>query len=121
MQWTWRNSKMGSFNQDDLLAEWGLWFRDHGFGTHSLAMADQVADLVLRNEPLSVIRDLTPEQKADAREIFEGKNPDRRACRHCAGLHHAVAGLPDSRQPCHRVKSIKWNVDGEVSEVEYWP
>lgn len=93
----------------------------YGFGAHSGELALRIAEFLYENKSLSPVRDLTSEQKADAREIFEGKNPDRKACQHCAGLHHAVAGLPESRQPCRRIKTIKWHTDGSILEVEYWP
>lgn len=63
---------------------------------------------------------LTPDQKADARAIFEG-TAERGACHFCAGIHAFVAGLPDSRQPCPRVKRVEWHPDGTVLTVEHWP
>lgn len=63
---------------------------------------------------------LTPDQRADARAIFEGAAADRSACHFCAGIHATVAGVPSNRQPCPRVKRVEWHPDGTVLSVEYW-
>lgn len=56
---------------------------------------------------------LTPEEKAEARLIFEGKAPSgQKPCLHCGGIH---------LRACRRVKKIKWHTDGTTLEAEYWP
>lgn len=70
--------------------------------------------------------DLTPEERAEAREAFEGTLRDRHGalvdvvCVHCAGLHDQVVRLHQQRQPCPRVRKIAWH-GNEISEVDYWP
>jgi hypothetical protein len=69
--------------------------------------------------------DLTPEDKASAREIFSGsvKDPQGRqveACYFCGGLHDRVAGLDPDRQPCPRIKRLERHVDGTLLSVEFW-
>lgn len=67
------------------------------------------------------LTDLTPEQLTEAKKIFEGKAEGKSGCYFCAGIHDVVFGLPPERQPCPRVKSAKWHLDGTILEVEYWP
>lgn len=64
---------------------------------------------------------LTPQQKADARAIFEGRHPERRACEHCGGIH---------ARSCPRLKSehtwYSHNVNTDATivtehEIKYWP
>jgi len=64
--------------------------------------------------------ELTPDQKADAQAIFEGRIEGRTACHHCAGIHYHVAKLPMDRQPCPRIKRIEHHPDGSRIAVEYW-
>jgi hypothetical protein len=64
---------------------------------------------------------LTAEEIENARKIFEGKTEGKSGCVHCSGIHDLVFRLPANRQPCPRVKSIKWHPDGTMLEVEYWP
>lgn len=69
---------------------------------------------------------LTPEERKQAREAFEGTLRDRygntvdTVCVHCAGIHAQVVRLHQQRQPCPRVRRISWH-GNEISEVEYWP
>lgn len=65
--------------------------------------------------------ELTDDQKAEARKIFEGQVEGKSACYHCAGLHDPVAKLSSDRQPCPRVKKIEYAPTGQVIAVEYWP
>lgn len=65
--------------------------------------------------------ELTPEEVAAARAIFEGREEGRSGCVHCAGIHDQVRGVPSWRQPCPRVKHAVWHADGTLLEVEYWP
>ena len=65
--------------------------------------------------------DLTEQDKADARAIFEGKVEGRSACHFCGGIHARVAGLEPHRQPCPRIKRIERHPDGTVLVVEHWP
>lgn len=64
--------------------------------------------------------ELTPEAVAAARKIFEGNDPNRSGCVHCAGIHDRVYGLGADRQPCPRVKHASWHPDGTLLTVEYW-
>jgi hypothetical protein len=70
--------------------------------------------------------DLTPEERKEAREAFEGSLRDRMGayvdvvCVHCAGLHDRVIRLHQQRQPCPRVRRIEFH-GNEISSVEYWP
>lgn len=99
-----------------------MWFHSHGFGNLSESMAEQVVAFVYEQVPLASPRTLTNDEKSDAREIFEGKLENRRACQHCAGIHHTVAGMAFERQPCPRVKAIEWHPDRDnIVKVEYWP
>lgn len=62
--------------------------------------------------------DLTPEEKATARDLFE----DGKACHFCAGLHDRVASLEPQMQPCPRIKRIERHTDGTtVLVLEFWP
>jgi hypothetical protein len=108
---------------ENLLFEWTSHFRHFGFdGARSESLARQVRDFIFANEPLMLPRELSPEEKADARDIFEGKVKDRQACLHCAGLHPQVAGLVPEQQPCPRIKRIKRHTDATtILDVEYWP
>jgi hypothetical protein len=65
--------------------------------------------------------ELTEDEIATARKIFEGEIPGRSGCHFCAGIHDTVRGLPPQRQPCPRVRRITWHADGTVVEAEYWP
>lgn len=64
---------------------------------------------------------MSPEDKAAARLIFEGKDSDTKACHFCAGLHASVAGLTPGNQPCPRVRKLEFHLGGEVASVEFWP
>lgn len=56
---------------------------------------------------------LTPEQRQEARQVFEGTAPGGvRPCVHCGGVH---------LRACRRLKAVKWHADGTVLEAEYWP
>jgi hypothetical protein len=56
---------------------------------------------------------LTPDERAAARLIFEGKAEGRqRPCLHCGGIH---------LRACRRVKRVAWHPDGSIIEAEYWP
>jgi hypothetical protein len=117
-----RISRMRLPDADELRDEWTRWFQLHGFGSHSEDMANQVIDFIYLQVPLTQPRELSEEEKSDARDIFEGKSDAARACRHCAGLHPAVVDLKDGQQPCPRVKRVKWHTDGmTILDVEYWP
>lgn len=105
-----------------LLTEWTNYLRYHGFGDRGEVIARQLVDFVYLNEPLVAPRELSDGEKADARDIFEGKVKDRQACLHCAGLHPVVAHRQPEQQPCPRVKRIKWHTDTTtILDVEYWP
>lgn len=56
--------------------------------------------------------DLTPEQRYQARQIFEGKATGATPCIHCGGVH---------LRACARVKKISWHPDGTLIGAEYWP
>ena len=61
--------------------------------------------------------DFTPEQRADARAIFEGKIADRKACEYCGGVH---------LRSCPRVRHsrVVWKPDltGMLEqEIWFWP
>lgn len=70
--------------------------------------------------------ELSPDERKQAREAFEGTlrdrygNPVEVVCVHCAGIHDRVHFLHPQRQPCPRVRKITWH-GNEISEVEYWP
>lgn len=66
-------------------------------------------------------RELTEAEKADARELFEGRVDGRTACQHCGGIHAHVVGLPSGWQPCPRIRKIERHTDGAIIAVEYWP
>jgi len=52
--------------------------------------------------------ELTPEERQQARQLFEGgKN-----CQHCGGVH---------LRACPRVRKITWHIDGTCTSAEYWP
>ena len=110
-------------DQDNLLYDTRTWMYSVGFrGDMAENMAQQIVDFLRLNEPFIIPRELTEEQKSDARSIFEGTHKDRSACHFCAGLHFQVAGLYPSQQPCPRVKKIDRHTDGStVLSVEYWP
>lgn len=56
---------------------------------------------------------LSAEDKAAARAIFEGQAPGgQQPCLHCGGIH---------LRACRRVRKIKWHTDHTVLEAEYWP
>jgi hypothetical protein len=70
--------------------------------------------------------ELSPDERKQAREAFEGTlrdrygNPVDVVCVHCAGIHDRVHNLHQVRQPCPRVRRVVWH-GNEISEVEYWP
>lgn len=64
--------------------------------------------------------EISQDNLATAREIFEGHADGKTACHFCAGIHASVAGLMPSRQPCPRVKRVEWHADGTVLVLEYW-
>ena len=56
---------------------------------------------------------LSAEERAAARQIFEGKaTSGQKACIHCGGIH---------LRACRRVKRMTWHPDGSIIEAEYWP
>lgn len=60
--------------------------------------------------------------KADARAIFEGRDPNNRsACYYCGGIHVRVAKLPEYLQPCPRIKRVVFGASDHPVEVEFWP
>lgn len=63
--------------------------------------------------------ELTSAERASARETFLGKQGN--VCVHCAGIHDTAVGLVRDRQPCERVKSATFHLDGTLLSVEYWP
>ncbi len=57
--------------------------------------------------------DLSPEERYQARQIFEGKAGDaQKPCVHCGGVH---------LRSCRRVREITWHPDGTVIGAKYWP
>lgn len=56
--------------------------------------------------------DLTPQERQNAKLIFEGKVEGREACIHCGGIH---------LRACRRVKRAEWHPDGSLLKVWYWP
>jgi hypothetical protein len=65
---------------------------------------------------------LSPAEIQDARRVFAGKAEGRSACVHCGGIHVTVYGLHAAQQPCPRVRSITWHIDGvTITHVDYWP
>lgn len=63
---------------------------------------------------------LSAEDRAAAREIFEGRIDGKTACHFCAGIHATVAALDPKWQPCPRIKRIERHPDGSVLAVEFW-
>jgi hypothetical protein len=63
---------------------------------------------------------MTPDEKAAAREIFEGKVEGKTACIHCTGLHDTLAKRQPDQQPCPRVRKIEYHPNGNLAAVEYW-
>lgn len=110
-------------DREAFLGDVSTWMFHLGFrGDSADSLAAQIADFLYANEPLMMPQELTPEQKAEAREIFEGRNESRSSCHFCAGLHYQVAGLPPAQQPCPRIKKIERHTDGlTVLSVSYWP
>ena len=70
---------------------------------------------------MSDIVQLSAEEKADARAIFQGEVEGVTACHYCAGIHARVAGLAPDQQPCPRIKRLERHPDGSVTAVEFWP
>ena len=64
---------------------------------------------------------MNEEDKAQARDIFEGKLEGVSACQFCAGIHARVAGLASDWQPCPRIKRIERHSDGTILVLEHWP
>lgn len=68
----------------------------------------------------------TDDERAEARDILEGRISGRGGCVFCAGIHDYVVrtdtyDVPLWRQPCPRIKRIAWNETSNVTEVEFWP
>jgi hypothetical protein len=117
---------MPFLDRDELLAQTGQWMHVLGFrGDLGASMAEQIADFLVSHEPLTgppVQREMSSEEKADARAIFEGTVKERSACYFCAGLHARVAGLHPEQQPCPRIKKLSRHTDGiTVLDIEHWP
>lgn len=113
-------------DREQLLFDTGQWMHVLGFrGDLGSAMAEQIVDFLVSHDPLihhQGQRELTPEEKADARAIFEGNVKERSACYFCAGLHSQVAGLQPMQQPCPRIKKLSRHTDGvTVLDIEHWP
>lgn len=110
-------------SEEELIAEWSAHLRHMGFPRNdSESMAQQICGYILANEPLTHPREMSSEEKADAREIFEGAVDGIHACYHCGGIHVRVNGLLPEQQPCPRIKRIKRHTDGTtILDVEYWP
>lgn len=109
-------------SEEDVAAQLQLVLHHLGIrGTVGERLSEELAAHVINGVELATPQVLSPAQVADAREIFEGKNKDRSACHHCAGLHSQVAGLMMDRQPCPRIRRLSRHVDGSVHEVVYWP
>lgn len=67
------------------------------------------------------VDELTPKERRNARDIFRGVKPGN-VCVHCNGIHAVVPALTNrDRQPCPRVKSATFHLDGTLTSVEYWP
>lgn len=69
---------------------------------------------------MSFSDDLTDAEREKARLIFQGKALGN-VCVHCGGIHDVVINLARDRQPCPRVKTATFHLDGTLTHVEYWP
>lgn len=103
--------------QGELAALLGPWVKPAGIPEPAWQQLTAWVDRITGAPP----EPMSDDDKAQARAIFEGKHPDRRACEHCGGIH---------ARSCPRVKSERFVYSHSAptdisrvveSEIRYWP